>query len=140
LNWPYAESLHLPVCSRMPPYAALGRDSRNISGTARQALPRRGHEEVAAAITVSEHILEALHSAPCRPNLVWRGVELLHGAESADRPVLSECVADLNRPGVPTMGVPLALRENWRSVLPGDVSALSAPWRWCRQVRSVAQP
>ena len=39
LNWPYAKSLRSQVCSRMPPYAALDRDSRNISRTARQALP-----------------------------------------------------------------------------------------------------
>jgi len=39
LNWPYAKSLRSHACSPMPPYAARHHGSRNISGTARQALP-----------------------------------------------------------------------------------------------------
>ena len=62
LNWPYAESHPSQVCSRVPPYAARHHDSRNISGTAHQTLPACDHEQAAAAITVSDQTLEALHS------------------------------------------------------------------------------
>jgi hypothetical protein len=66
LIWAYGGSPRSRVCSQMPPYAALGRDSRNISGKGRHACPR-DHEQVSAAITVSDRTLAALHSVANTP-------------------------------------------------------------------------
>ena len=61
-----------------------------------QALPPYDHEEVAAAITVSDQILEALHSVPCLPTMRVLAMASLPRSSRPELPVLGSagsCVA-----------------------------------------------